>query len=152
MPLKEDSYYDDIYQRLVNILEQQELPWIVQDVNRQIVVGKVTIPTPEEKKAARGKRLNTYSTSYSSKERLELLISAIKYIIVNMALIEKEVLSFYFDPDQNQPRPQAIKFSSEVEHQDVSFTSTQQVVLRHTQVQKLGKLLDKLQEVLNNGH
>ena len=156
MVLKEDEYYEGIYQSLVNILHHEQLSWIVHDVNEQIVMGKVTIPTPEEKKKApRGKAPGTYSTSYTAKERVQLLIDAIRYIIVNNASIEKEVLSFYLELDANhqaQNRPKSIVFSSEVEPEDEVIVDRQQAPLRYAQVQKLAAALNRLQELLNNGH
>jgi hypothetical protein len=156
MTIKEDEYYESIYQGLVNILHHEQLSWIVHDVNEQIVIGKVTIPAPEEKKKApRGKVPGTYSTSYTAKERVQLLIDAIRYVIVNNASIEKEVLSFYLEPDagsQTQNRPQSIVFSSEVAPEDAVIIDRQQSPLRYGPAQKLGMALNRLQELLNNGH
>jgi len=154
--MKEDEYYDRIYQSLITLLGQQGLSWIVQDVNEQIVMGKVMIPTPEEKKKApRGKKLRTYSTAYSHKERLHLLINTIRHVVVHGASIEKEVLSFYLEPDadsQAQFRPLAIKFYSEVEQEEVAITDEQQAPLRYAQAQRLGNILDRLQELLDDDH
>ncbi|GCE16765.1 hypothetical protein [Dictyobacter kobayashii] len=156
MTVKEDEYYDGLYQILVNILHHEQLSWIVHDVTEQIVMGKVKIPTPEEKKKApRGKVPGTYSTSYTAKERVQLLIDSIRYIVVNNASIEKEVLLFYLEPDagsQTQKRPQSVVFSSQVEPEDVVVIDRQQSPLRYARAQKLGMVLNRLQELLNDGH
>ena len=99
--------------------------------------------------------MRTYSTGYSRKERLRLLIDTIRHVIVHGASIEKEMLSFYLEPsadNQAHFKPLAIKFYSEVEQEEVTITNEQQAPLRYAQAQKLGSVLDRLQELLDDDH
>lgn len=152
--MRDDAYYDRIFHALEHILQQVGLSWIFREVAAQVLLGQVTIQTSEEKKKLpRGETSGTYSTDYTPKERLELLLDAIKHMIVNTAEMENEILTFYLsqnDTLRSRNGPEAVHFSSEIDSEDITVIDWQQTPLRQHHARIVGNAINKIQEIIND--
>jgi hypothetical protein len=153
--MKDDEYFDNLYKAIVKILMIEKMEWIIQEIETKSQAGKITILTPEEvKDLPKGKKQRTFSTDYTPKERLILLIDAIEYVITNNTEMEKEILQFFSSqtPTQLSRKAKAIHFSAEEGDDNVTIIDKQRVIQHQDHVHKLKEIINRLRGLINDDH
>ncbi|HYT44881.1 MAG TPA: hypothetical protein VEP90_21315 [Methylomirabilota bacterium] len=151
--MKTEEYFDKLYNAIIEILRLEKLEWIIQEIEARNRVGKITILTPEEvKNLPRSKKQRTFSTDYTSKERLMLLIDAIEYVVTNNTEMEQEILQFFSSETATQlsKKAKAIHFYAEDGNDNVTIVDRQSVIQHQDHAHDLKEVIDKLKELIND--
>jgi hypothetical protein len=149
----QDQDYDLLFQQLATTLRQGGFAWLVRQVSEQILVGKISIaPSTADKKRSSKKKdasTGTFSTAYTPKERLELLIKTFRHVI-NTNEMERKLLSFFDETSHN--KIEAIEFYSELEEDAPLVLTHERVDGRQIRARKITEMLDTLLEATNDVH
>ncbi len=149
------------FQRLIKILNENGLAWVVEQVNEQIRIGKTIQREIETLKE--GKEMSLFSTidDYSSKltkgpkatfpvtveyqqsERLELLINAVKQSIVATADMEHHLASFTEKDDET---PKKFLFYADEPGIEPKSIGTETIRSRYESSRRLNGLLESLRK------
>ncbi len=163
----DEKVYDKIYQGLINILNKNHLPWVVDQVVEEIHLGiledqPVNIKTfeeipPRSKKNAsdhpvlkQSRRSADFLTirQYTSKERVLLLLDAMKRITADRTLMANEIFNLLSSPDQQIDE---IKFIDERTN-ETFVVRRQEVSSRLEGVKELAEVLEQLRKEIENGN
>lgn len=132
---------EQIFTELEKILAKQEMSWVADQVNEQIRLGKPVQREIEEKEGIanpsnRRKAKVTYPTTveYLPNEKLDLLVNAIKAVVVDTALMEKELFKF-FPSKEGQPK-------------QIIFCEDESGAIAHTLLEEEGKSRIKNAKIL----
>ncbi|HEU5374199.1 MAG TPA: hypothetical protein VFV38_02080 [Ktedonobacteraceae bacterium] len=149
----EDQNYDLLFEQLATTLKQGGFAWLVRQVSERILVGKISIaPSTTGKKRSSKKRdasSGTFSTAYTPKERVELLIETFRHVI-NTNEMERKMFSFFERTSHNNI--EAIEFHSELEEDMPLVLTHEHIDERHIQAHKITEVLDTLLEATNHVH
>lgn len=113
-----DAECREVYQQLVDMLGDQEmlegrqLNWVVEEVNQVIRAGEI-IDEPSGSSFRRSTREFITTREYTPQEALLLLIDAIDSVVVQTALIEREVTNFFRREGEEFNIPPDVRFVSE---------------------------------------
>ena len=153
--MKNEEYFDELYRRLIDILKHERLDWVVEEIASRSLTGKIAILTTEElKKLPRRKKQKTFSTDYTSKEKLKLLINAIEYAIMDNVEMEKEIVHFFSSQEDVllTHKAKEVQFSSEDYSEYFTIVYQQNVTRRQRNAQELKEAIDKLKELVNDAN
>lgn len=149
-----DHDYEMTYQKLASTLNHEGLAWLVRQVTEQILMGKISVSSSRDgkKRVRKGKKTSTgtYSTEYTARERLALLVAATKHAIVDRVDMEAKVLSFFNETSESNI--EAIEFYSEVEDELEVVINQQRTVERQAHAYKIEEMLNFLLEGVKDGH
>lgn len=154
-----DDERNEVFNTLINILNDQGLGWVVNQVHEQIRLGKTE---EREIKTLRESRQGPslfdpddyrsqlkpgplakfpVAVDYNPKERLQLLIDAIEQSVVHTAQMEEDLITYF---ETEIPHLSGVEFDSEDDTISPRVISRQTAVLRNEQSKKLKLLLEDL--------
>lgn len=147
-----------IYEQLIKMVNEKWLGWVTVQVAEQIKIGKIVhreIETLKEDRVMglftideyrsrlkRGPKATFAVTEeYKPSERLELLIDAIKEVIVNTADMEHHLVEFY---EKDEKSPKKIEFRNDELTNEAKYINKQAIAERYEHAKQLGELLEAL--------
>lgn len=156
-----DRECNEAYERLINILNQNKLEWIVTQVEEQVRSGKTVEKEIDTlKESRRGFDLFTIddypsrlmkgpkatfpvTVEYQPSERLVLLLDAIEQAIVNTAEMEHHFIEYFGGEVDNW---QGVEFYSEDPNSRPVAINKETVLSRLDNGKQLKQLLDALRQ------
>jgi hypothetical protein len=152
------------FQRLMKMLNENELGWVAEQVSEQIRIGKTIQREIETLKEGKGMPLFSTIDDYSRKlmrgpkakfpvtveyqpnERLELLIYAIRQSVVDTADMEQHLISFTEKDDET---PKRIQFYNDGPNSEPKTISASTIRKRYDNSKRLNELLESLQKEIS---
>jgi len=149
-----------VYETLLTTLSENSLVWVIQQVEEQVRLGKVIereIETFTDVKGhnsvgnsrfKKGPKVKLPVTiAYSYKEKLEILIEAIKCALIDTADMEDHLIHYLGREVSNVGE---IRFYDDDAEQVAQIVNHGLVSMRSQDVDKLKKLLELLRKEINN--
>ena len=151
----------ETYQRLVDILNQNRLAWVVAQVEEQIRLGKTTEKEIDTLKEGRGefelftiedypsrlrkgpKATFPVTVDYQPPERLALLLDAVERVIVNTVDMENHLIEYFGKEVDNWI---GVEFYSETPNSVPNRIGKETVVSRLENGRQLKHLLDAMRK------
>ena len=155
---------NEVYERLMEMLAENKLDWIVEQVNQQVQLGKTIIKETETLKHQEKEFSQLYeddvyipkvkkgpkakfpvTEDYTPNEKLNLLLDAIEQAIVNTAEMENHLIEYF---DSSLKKWDGIDFyADEPESQPISL-NLDSVLDRYDSSQNLKIFIDELRGVI----
>ncbi len=148
-----------VFQGLTRILEENGMEWVSQQVSEQIRIGKTIQREIETLKEGKDAPLFSTIDDYSSKlmrgpkatfpvtveyqpyEQLDLLINAIKQVIVETAEMEQHLISFF---EQHDNASKKILFYTDEPGGEPKSISKDEMQRRYQHSKKINELIETL--------
>lgn len=129
-----------VYQELVNLLQNQDMNWVVRLAAEEISTGII-----EQNRQYLAVREYTY------KEQLKILIGLIKQSIVDTALIENKVINFFASNQYFSNLTPDVTFVSNVIDEESFSINNQSINSKVERANELLNLLQRITEEIDDG-
>ncbi len=147
----------DVDRRLRDVVTNHDLDWVLDQVDEEIRVGKLTqkkVTTYKEDEDRNSfsdqsfkpvsKAMLTASIEYSDQEKLLLLVDAIEQAVVNTTIMADETVSHLAGLREDRGRPE-VKFMPE-DAEEAPSVSLTEISVRRRSATRLAELLNEIRD------
>jgi hypothetical protein len=168
----------EYFREIVKILEKHNLDWVVAQINEEIRIGKLgkgefaivkqsdqdfqTDDTPQQRLFERQSEYRTPRKEqskkekfnvlipYTDEEKLDILINAVRRLLVETSDIEKAVIDFFRQEGNENQYSAEVSFFSEDANEVNLHLSYQEVSKKQDNKSELKKYLDEISAEINH--